>query len=229
MPIREAIHPMASSVEPTLHRRGEGSEAAIVEAARDLLAEHGLSGLSMRAVAGRVGVSATAIYRYFDSKDALIARVVQLGFDRFGEYLRQAAAPHPRGSLERVRALGEAYVRFALDHEAYFRVLFNIQRPVGIGLEEIPESGGYGLLRQAVVDAIEAGTLRAIDPDVVVMYLWSLAHGLVTISLACQIDRCPEVGNTTQLRGVTELFHAIAPLVTGGIAAPATVEGREGA
>ena len=43
--------------------------ADIVAAARDLFLEAGPSGMTMRAVAKRVGISATAIYRHFDDKE----------------------------------------------------------------------------------------------------------------------------------------------------------------
>jgi AcrR family transcriptional regulator len=202
--------------EPNGRRSGE-VETAILEAARDLLAEKGLQGLSMRTVAERVGVSATAIYHYYENKDALVGSVVRSGFHRFGEYIAQAMTPHPAGSLERVRAVGEAYLRFALENQAYFRVLFSLQHPDPHSLEDLPEGGGYGLLRQAVVEAMDAGTMRRVDPDLMVMFLWSLTHGLLTISMACRIDQCPEFGQDTAARTPLELFHAFGPLVREGI------------
>ncbi len=198
-------------------------EGAILEAARDLLADKGLKGLSMRTVADRVGVSATAIYHYFENKDELVQRVVQQGFRRFGEYLQQAMGAHPRGSFERVRALGEAYLQFALENHAYFRVLFSLQHPHPHALDDLPEGGGYGLLRQAVVDAMDSGAMRAIDPDLMVMFLWSLTHGLLTISLACKIEQCPEFDSKTMARTPLELFHAFGPLVSGGVIGPAAM------
>jgi AcrR family transcriptional regulator len=197
--------------------RGGDVEGAILEAARDLLAEKGLQGLSMRTVAERVGVSATAIYHYFENKQELVERVVRRGFQRFGEYIEQAMRAHPRGSLERVRAVGEAYLQFALENHAYFRVLFNLQRPDAHMIEDLPEGGGYGLLRQAVVDAMESGAMRSVDPDLMVMFLWSLTHGLLMISLACQIEHCPEFESDTIARTPLELFHAFGPLVREGV------------
>ncbi len=209
-----------NSKEP--NGRGSGEvETAILEAARDLLAEKGLQGLSMRTVAERVGVSATAIYHYFENKDALVASVVQGGFHRFGEYIEQAMAPHPKGSLERVRAVGEAYLRFALENHSYFRVLFSLQHPDPHALEDLPEGGGYGLLRQAVVDAMDAQTMRRVDPDLMVMFLWSLTHGLLTISMACRIDHCPEFGKESVAHTPLEMFRAFGPLVREGITGPA--------
>jgi len=86
-------------------------------------------------------------------------------------------------------------------------------------LDDLPEGGGYGLLREAVVEAMEAGTIRRADPDLMVMYLWSMAHGLVTITMACRVDRCPEVGHAAASAPPVELFHAFGEFVRDGIAA----------
>ncbi|MFQ5747631.1 MAG: TetR/AcrR family transcriptional regulator [Gemmatimonadota bacterium] len=161
------------------------TEAAILEAARDLLAEGGLSALSMRAVAARIGLSATAIYRYFDCKEDLVDRVVKHGFQRSESYLWRAIEDLPVGSMERIAALGEAYIRFAIENEQYFKIIFAIQPSDPREIEDLPAQGGCGVLRQCVVDAMEAGTIRRADPELVVLYLWSVAHGLVTIFMAC--------------------------------------------
>ena len=207
-------------------------ETAILEAARDLLADGGVAGLSMRQIADRVGVSATAIYHYFDGKQAIVNRVVLSAFERFGSYLNDAMASHPVGSVERLHALGEAYIRFALENDAYFRVIFSIQPKSQAGLDDIPEGGGYHLLRKTVAEAIKAGTIRgARDPevhgedigtfehenaDVVSMYLWSLAHGLVTLTLCGAGQWCDCEGKPNPV----ELLKAFSPFVNYGIREP---------
>lgn len=196
-------------------------EGRIIEAARDLLAEGGLASLSMRQVADRVGTSATALYHYFENKEDLVRRVLGLAFERFGEYLGRAADLHPRGSLERVHALGEGYLQFATENDAYFRMLFSIQREDPRALEELPEGGGLDLLRQAVEDAIEAGVMRSTSPDLVALYLWSVAHGVMTISLACRIEECHEANATGIPSTPIELFRSFQTLVWDGIKAPA--------
>ena len=200
-------------------RRGAESEQAILDAARDVLARDGVDALSMRSVAERVGMSATAIYHYFANKEALVERVVEAGFERFGAYLTEAAESHPRGSVERLAALGEAYIRFALENEAYFKLLFSLQHPHPHSIDELPDAGGHGLLRSAVLDAMEAGTIRRVDPDTVVMYLWSVAHGLLTLSMSCRIEECPEFEHGAVKAGPIELFQQFGLLVRHGIAA----------
>jgi len=205
------------TVKEVTTRRGAESEQAILDAARDILADRGIEGLSMRSVGERVGLSATAIYRYFANKEALVSRVVERGFQRFGEYLREAGERHPHGSLERLSALGEAYLRFALENQAYFRVLFSLDHPDRQAIEDLPEGGGHGLLRRAVLEAMDAGVMRRADPETVAMFLWSIAHGLVTLSLTCRIDECPEFRHGPVL-GPVDLFAAFGSFVRHGLA-----------
>jgi AcrR family transcriptional regulator len=171
------------------------TEAKILEAARDLLAEGGLEAVSMRAVAARIGLSATALYHYFDGKEELVDRVVQHGFHRSEEYLRRAVESIPRGSMERVAALGEAYIRFALENRQYFKIIFAIRHDQPRAIDDVPGQGGYLVLRESVVEAMEAGAIRRENPDLVVLFLWSVVHGLVTIFMACDpAELLDEVG-----------------------------------
>lgn len=164
------------------------TEAAIYEAARDILAEGGLEALSMRALAARVGTTPTAIYHYFQNKEELVQRVVVRGFREFESRLRGAIDDHAVGSLDRLAAIGEAYLRFAIEHEQYFKITFGIQAGCPRELDDVPARGGYDVLRQCVVDAMEVGTIRQGDPDMVALYLWSIVHGLVTIFMACECE-----------------------------------------
>jgi AcrR family transcriptional regulator len=224
---------METTTTKQVNRHGPADvEAAILEAARDLLADGGVAGLSMRHIADRVGVTATAIYHYFDGKQDIVNRVVLRAFERFGSYLKDAMASHPVGSVERLHALGEAYIRFAFENDAYFRVIFSIQPKSRAELDEIPEGGGYHLLRKTVSEAIKAGTIKgALDPgadgadigtleheytDVVSMYLWSLGHGLVTLTLCGASDWCDCEGKPNAV----QLLKAFAPFVNYGIREP---------
>jgi AcrR family transcriptional regulator len=215
----------AAPVNHEERHKSPQAEAAILDAARDLLAARGVDGLSMRQVAEQVGISATAIYHYFAGKQDLVNRVVIQAFEKFGAHLKSAMEPHPEGSVERISALGEAYLTFALENQAYFRVLFSMQSKDPAVFEEVPEGGGYHLLRKAVSAAIEAGTIRADrdpaadrgrtvpDADLMSMYLWSTAHGLVTLALSGASSRC-ECGGVPS---VIDLYRSFIPLIAGGI------------
>ena len=86
------------SVTPTRDRRAERREATraeILEAAWELVREHGVAGLSLRDVGQKVGMRAQSLYSYFDSKDALYDALFAEGFR---QYLERQALP-PRGQL----------------------------------------------------------------------------------------------------------------------------------
>jgi AcrR family transcriptional regulator len=144
------------SVTPTRDRRAERREATraeILEAAWELMREHGVAGLSLRDVGQKVGMRAQSLYSYFDSKDALYDAL-------FGEGCRQC--------LERIqcvertgdaradfRARSRAYVDFCLEDHARYQLLFQRTIP---GFEPSPESyapsvEGLKMTRQALVDA----------------------------------------------------------------------------
>jgi AcrR family transcriptional regulator len=168
----------------------------IVDAARALLATAGLAGFSMRAVAERV------------------ERVVELGFEQFERKLLEAIVSLPVGSFARIAALGDAYIRFAAEHEEEFKILFN---PVVTGrkrVKDLPGQGGYAILRRCIVEAMEHGALKESDPDLVAFYLWSRVHGIVMLLLAC------DFGDEFDVEGgpeAAELFDATRVYVTAGL------------
>lgn len=200
--------------------------ADILIATRDLIIEQGLQSTSMSQIARRAGVGMGTIYNYFENKEDLVRRVVSLGFERFDGYLREAAAEWPRGSRERVRALGRAYLRFALENRQYFRVLFMMHGDLPEEIEELPQGGSYSLFRQSIVDAMEAGTICRSDPDLVVLYLWSSVHGLVGLLLSCGPDaRCRHSGERLS---ALELFADFGDLVYNGLRPRAARGGGDG-
>jgi AcrR family transcriptional regulator len=197
-----------------------GPHEAILEAARDLIAAGGIEAMSMRAVAERVGVSATAIYHHYANKQALVDAVVRVAFERFGAEMQAAVEREPQGSLRRVRAFGEAYVRFAMEHEAYFRIIFSIAAPTLRNIDELPAGGGYPLLRATIEGAMASGQMRSADPDIMAHYLWAHVHGVVTLALSCRLEKCPQCkGGEPQVP--LQMFRVFQPLLREGIAGPA--------
>lgn len=152
----------------------------IVAAARGLYFDRGPEAVTMRAVADRVGVTATALYRHFADKDTLLREVVGEGSRRLGSHLfRALEAPTP---LERLRATADAYLDFALQQPQAYRALF--AEPAGDG-DESPvaaqRSAVRRFLRDRVREAMEAGAISPGDPDGVALTLWALVHGLASL------------------------------------------------
>jgi len=72
---------------------------AILDAARRELAEGGAAGLSVRAVAREVGMASSAVYRYFENRDALLTALIIDAYDSLGEAVEAAEATVARKDL----------------------------------------------------------------------------------------------------------------------------------
>lgn len=156
------------------------------EAARvaiGLFAERGYRGVSMRAVASTMGVSAMTPYRYFENKDELFNLIRTEGFRRFAD--RQAAAWDHSSPSTRLLSLKQAYVQFALDEPETYQVMFELrdapeQDTPALDAEQ---KRAYSFLLAGVQEAIDAGRLDG-DPDTVAHLLWAQVHGMVSLHLA---------------------------------------------
>lgn len=136
--------------------------------------------LSLRAVARRVGVSATAVYRHFPDKGALLAAVAGAGLMELGAAQR-AAFTAAGGGVAGFNATGVAYVRFALDHPSLFRLIF--ARPIG---DAMAKAGGDDAMTFLLANAAALAP-RGIDAQVFALQAWSLAHGLALLMLDGQV------------------------------------------
>lgn len=145
--------------------------AALVASARQILDENGMHAVGLRETARRVGVSATAAYRHFTSKEDLLASVAAEGFRELSAAMEGAT----RGSNRLSRA-GLAYVEFAQQNRGLFRLMFG---PV------LAERTRYPAL-QAATDGVEALLLRGVadldqrplEDNLAAMTAWGLVHGL---------------------------------------------------
>lgn len=152
--------------------------SALLQAAHDILAEHGVPGLTLREVARRAGVSPMAPYRHFMDKDALLAAVAEEGFRKLEQRLRDTPHADPMGDLI---AQGAAYVRFACDEPALYRLMFG---PFLRRFEDHPGLKAAMSAARATFTGAIAAALPEIDEPArhdVVLAAWSLSHGLASL------------------------------------------------
>jgi AcrR family transcriptional regulator len=165
----------------TRYRKGEGDKLRtdLLDAAADLLAAHGdLDSVSLRAVARRAGVSPTAVYRHFDDHVELLNDAVEHCWTTFYEHLRSADVTSDDPFVA-FRAMGDAYVDYALTHPGQYRVLFSGK----VGLGDGSSPGGLAAFR-LLVDAV-ARILTAVDdprdPFFVAVQVHTWIHGMVEL------------------------------------------------
>jgi AcrR family transcriptional regulator len=156
--------------------------AAVIAAGLKRLEQGDGAELGLRALARDVGVSATALYRHFPDKEALLDALADEGLRRLGALQAQAWLK-AGGGVAGFKATGIAYVRFAHDEPALFRLSFTRQMP---DRKEGGDGGevAYNLLRAGVGEALPGVE----DPDTAALHAWALVHGLAMLILDRRIE-----------------------------------------
>ena len=157
--------------------------AGILNASLTLMNEGGLGSLSMREVARRAGVSHQAPYHYFADREAILAELAGEGFDQLYDYMVSALG-QAKNKAHKIQLLGEAYVRFALNNQEVFKLMFRCEM---CDLSRYPDAKAKAdRAFNTVVEVIGASGTAAnkADPDLTpVIACWAMAHGLATLML----------------------------------------------
>lgn len=165
-----------SQARPRGYHHGDLRSALLAEGIA-LVESQGAEALSLREVARRAGVSATAVYRHFPDKAALVAALAGEAVRRLGE-AQQAAAEQAGGGRSGFTATGRAYVRFALANPGLFRLAYAGNEAVHRGLHQGDLAGDLLMAnarRFAHGDEVQAQRLA--------LQAWSVAHGLAMLML----------------------------------------------
>jgi AcrR family transcriptional regulator len=155
--------------------------SALVRTALELLEEGGAAALSLRAVARRAGVTAAAPYRHYADRDALLSAVAAVGYRELAEHLT-AANPLP-STPDELADVAVAYVHFALQRPALFRVMFS--EPCD---PTSPERVAATTAISDYVSAIASRTFPGADPEALGTAVWALVHGLAFLHLDGKFD-----------------------------------------
>jgi AcrR family transcriptional regulator len=155
--------------------------AALLDAVAALIREGGLETVTLRAAARRAGVSHAAPAHHFGDKAGLLAAFAAQGFAAFTATLEAARDAAPGTPVERLRAMGRAYIAFATEHRPWFEVMFRPEL-VGSHQEVVTATGGdaFGVLVEQVAACLGA---HATEREVlrVALATWSGVHGLATL------------------------------------------------
>lgn len=156
---------------------------ACIQAAREVITERGVEGLSMRDVARRLDISHQAPYRHFPSRDHLLAEIMRRCFEDFANFLDQSAKAQ---SDDELRGMGEAYMAYAARKPLEYRLMFGTPWPEPAAHPELVKHAvhAFDVLRQNLLtkhgkkkDAKKQAELEA-------LFIWSALHGMATIEHA---------------------------------------------
>jgi AcrR family transcriptional regulator len=137
----------------------------ILSAAKQVFAEEGLEGASLRAIAVRAGYTPAALYFHFDSKEAIYAEVLKASLVSLGSAVDRAVA-QAKTSKQRLMAAAMSFFRFYAEHPGDLDLGFYLFRggmkPAGLGHErdERLNAALEASLQPIAEAAIELGASR---------------------------------------------------------------------
>jgi AcrR family transcriptional regulator len=174
---------------------------ALVGAATELAREGGPDAVVLREAARRVGVSATAAYRHFESREELLAAVAGRAMAQLARTLEDEMARTKRGrsthdtALRRLRSAGQGYLRFAVEEPGLYRTafapcgLFGDQPPVEGTREQ--RKGPYEILSATLDDLATHGVITFARRRYAEAAVWSAVHGLALLILDGPLAQLP--------------------------------------
>lgn len=191
---------MEMSATSPKERRQARIREAILEAARDIIAEEGADGLSMRAIAQRIDYSPAGLYEYFGGKDDIIGAVCEEGNRQLFAYMD--VVDKDLSPADYLRAIGHAYIRFAIEQPDYFLLMFSspsqAQGAEDISVEDINaedtnaedisvqngDASAFGLLLDAIRRGVAEGVFQqrpGFDVMAMAYAAWATVHGLAML------------------------------------------------
>jgi AcrR family transcriptional regulator len=198
----------------------------ILDAAAAVAAESGIDAITMDQVARRARLSRALLYVYFLDRTDLLMGLCQRAIDLLHLRFEVATAAEKTG-LDRMAAMGRAYIAFAQELPVYFEVLARFEA-VGGGDGAAPLDGnlasclaGGDRVHQVMTDVIRAGiadgSIRGDvgNADAVAIVLWGFMHGVIQLAST--------KGAMLALRGVTPelLFEQARELALQSLKGPA--------
>jgi len=159
----------------------------IIRATRRLFDEGGLETLSLRSVAKKVGITPMAIYRHFESKEALVDALV---LDGLAQWSARVEALPPAEGLAKIEQISEAFLDFALEEPRRFEAAFLIHSKKARRYPDdfVAGRSPAGTVQlEAIEQAMADGFLKAPSAIEIMMTNAALGQGLVTLYRAGRI------------------------------------------
>jgi AcrR family transcriptional regulator len=156
---------MGGTVVTRRERLQDATRAEIKEVARRQMARGGAASLSLRAIAGEMGLTAPALYRYYPSRDDLITALIVDAFHALGDAIEGARQAVPDDAFaEQFVAMMTAYRAWALAHPADFTLIYGTPIPGYHAPEDVTDPAVRRSLAPLLTLLVAASRAGAITP-----------------------------------------------------------------
>lgn len=157
---------------------------ALLEAAFSLLDSAGVDGVTIRAVARKIGVAHSAPANHFKDRTSLLTAMATLIFDDLTQTITRNLADLPVASTlaagrARIRVFADTLVTFGLEHPHRYRLLW---RRDCLNDEDEELQRGMDQIYEALLAELDGkDASRSSETDAIA--LWSLLHGYISLRL----------------------------------------------
>ncbi|WP_433044805.1 TetR/AcrR family transcriptional regulator [Dactylosporangium sp. CS-033363] len=171
---------------------------ALTGAALELARSGGPEAVVLREAARQIGVSATAAYRHFSSREDLMHAVKDCALGELAERMEEELKEAPAGGdpaarlRARMRALGAGYIKFALEKPGLFRTAFQRSAPmVGKHGADPMETVPFRMVMSILDELVELGLIEPARRPFLGMAAWATVHGMADLLLDGPMRRMP--------------------------------------
>ncbi len=174
---------------PRVQHNRQVATTSILHAARDIMREEGVAGLSMQELARRMDMRAPSLYNYFSSKMEIYDALFRLGFSMYDQHVQELLKTST-GLGDEIRINIEGYMSFALDNPDLYQLCF--ERPVpGFVPSQASLELSFGILNRAYrrAEQFKKELNTKLTSRQIVDTLIAIAHGLTAMHLANEPER----------------------------------------
>ncbi|MBS4070996.1 TetR/AcrR family transcriptional regulator [Algoriphagus aquatilis] len=194
-------------------REKEELRERILVAAKSLFLQKGIDKTSIRNIADLIEYSPGIIYHYFRDKNEIFHALHQGGFSQLMS--KMSVLSSVRNPLERLKAMGSIYVRFAMENPDMYDLMFIKEAPIdhvaNSEHDDWKEGGGtFNYLRSTIAECMSQGYFQGHDTEALSYMIWSTVHGMVSLNIRkrCEVI-LPERQHTIVEEGLEEFFKML--------------------
>lgn len=167
-------------------REKEALKSLILKGAKKLFLERGIEQTTIRNIADEIDYSVGTVYVYFKDKNAILHDLHSIGFQELGGYFTELLSV--KDPMERLRKMGFIYMKFALENQEMYDLMFNVKAPMEFieASEKEEWNEGvttFGALKMTVADCMDLGHFKGNNLEPLTFMIWSLVHGMCCLEI----------------------------------------------
>nr|WP_315200058.1 TetR/AcrR family transcriptional regulator [uncultured Flavobacterium sp.] len=167
-------------------REKEALKALILKGAKKLFLERGIEQTTIRNIADEIDYSVGTVYLHFKDKNTILHDLHSIGFQELGGYFNELFTIE--NPMERLRKMGFTYIKFALENQEMYDLMFNVKAPMeyieNSEKEEWNEGvGTFGALKKTVEECMSIGHFKGHLSEPLAFMIWSLVHGMCCLEI----------------------------------------------